>query len=84
MKIGFIDHHLNNYHANKFLSIIRDGKAGPDLEIVAAYESDPTGEDWCEKNNVKRVQSAAEVVELSDAIIVLAPDNVESHLALSK
>ncbi len=84
MKIGFIDHHLNNYHANKFLSIIREGKAGEGLEIVAAYESNGEGEDWCAKNNVTRAQSAAEVVEKSDAIIVLAPDNIDAHVELSK
>lgn len=85
MKIGFIDHHLNNYHANTFLSIFKDGKAGDGLEIVAAYESHPDDqEDWCTKNNIPKAQSAAEVVEKSDAIIVLAPDNIEAHLALSK
>jgi len=84
MKIGFIDHHLNNYHVNKFLSIIREGKAGEGLEVIAAYESNAEGEDWCAKNNVPRAQSSAEVVEKSDAIIVLAPDNVDAHVELSK
>lgn len=84
MKVGFIDHHLNNYHANKFLSIFKEGKAGEPVEVVCAYESNPEGEDWCEKNNVPRAKSAAEVVEKSDAIIVLAPDNVDAHLELSK
>ena len=84
MKIGFIDHHLNNYHANKFLSIIKDGKAGEGLEVVAAYESNGEGEDWCAKNNIPRAASAAEVVEKSDAIIVLAPDNIDAHVELSK
>src|SRR5688500_3318211 len=84
MKVGFIDHHLNNYHANKFLSIFREGKAGGDIEVVAAYESTPEGDDWCAANNVPRAKSAAEVVEKSDAIIVLAPDNVDAHLELSR
>jgi len=83
MKVGFIDHHLNNYHANKFLSIFREGKTGESVEVVAAFESHPEGEDWCEKNNVPRAKSAAEVVEKSDAIIVLAPDNIDAHLELS-
>ena len=84
MKVGFIDHHLNNYHANKFLGILKDGLAGEVVEVVAAYESHPEGEDWCQKNNIPRAKSAAEVVEKSDAIIVLAPDNVEAHRELSK
>lgn len=83
MKIGFVDHHLNNYHANTFIKIINDGKVGPDIEVVAAYESDPEGADWCEANKVPRAKSAAEVVEKSDAIIVLAPDFVQTHLSLA-
>lgn len=84
MKVGFIDHHLNNYHANKFLGIFREGLAGEKVEIVAAYESHPEGEDWCAKNNVPRVATAAEVIEKADAILVLAPDNAEAHLELSR
>jgi predicted dehydrogenase len=85
MKVGFIDHHLNNYHANKFLGIFREGKAGADIEIVCAYESNPEGdEDWCEKNGVAKAGSAAEVVEKSDAILVLAPDNIDAHIELTK
>lgn len=86
MKIGFIDRHLNNYHANKFLSIFRDGKAGDGkVEVVAAFETTPQGEeDWCTKNNVYKAISADEVVEKSDAIIVLAPDFTGEHLKLAE
>jgi len=85
MKIGFIDHYLNNYHATKFLNIFRAGQAGPDIEVVAAYESNPEGEDdWCKINNVPRANSPAEVVEKSDALIVLAPNNIDRHLELSR
>ncbi len=85
MKVGFIDHHLANYHANKFLSIFREGKAGADIEIVSAYESNPEGdEDWCAKNNVPRASSPAEVIEKSEAILVLAPDNIDAHITLTK
>jgi predicted dehydrogenase len=83
MKIGFIDHHLNNYHANTFLKIIQEGKVGTDVQIVAAYESTPEGADWCEANKIPRAKTAAEVVEKSDGIIVLAPDFVETHLELA-
>lgn len=85
MKVGLIDHHLNNYHANKFCSIIKDGTVGTDIEIVAAFESHPDGqEDWCTRNAVPKYGSAAEVVQVSDAIIVLAPDNIDAHRELCK
>lgn len=84
MKIGFIDHHLNNYHANKFHGLLTGGALGETAEIVAAYESHPVGEDWCAAKGVKKVDSAAEVVSASDAIIVLAPDNIDAHLELGR
>jgi len=82
LTIGFVDHHLNNYHANKFLALLHGPLAAEDVQVTAAWESDPTGDDWCAKNGVRRAESAAEVAGECDAIIVLAPDNVDAHLAL--
>lgn len=84
MKIGFVDHHLNNYHADKFLSLVRGPLADMDAEIAVAWESNPTGEDWCEKNGVRRAESIAEVCETSDAVFILAPDNIGDHLSLAR
>jgi predicted dehydrogenase len=84
LKIGFVYHHLNNYHANVFLKLLREDLAAEDAQVVAAWESDPTGEDWCEKNGVPRAGSIAEVLQVSDAIVLLAPDNIDTHLALSQ
>ena len=85
MKVGFLDHHLNNYHANKFHALLTGevGKEAGGVEIVAAWESHPEGDDWCAAKGVYRASSAAEVVEKSDAILILAPDNTEVHLALA-
>ena len=84
MKIGFIDHHLNNYHADVFLKLLRGETEGGDAEVALAYECAPAGDDWCAKNGVARAASAAEVVAGSDAVIVLAPDNIGEHLKLSR
>lgn len=84
MRIGFVDHHLNNYHADKFLSLVRGPLADLGAEIAVAWESDPEGDDWCEKNSVPRAQSIAEVCRQSDAIFILAPDNVDDHLKLAR
>ncbi len=84
MKIGFVDHHLNNFHANKFLSLLHEKLADEGARVVAAWESDPTGEDWCEKNKVPRLGSAAAVAEACDAVMVLAPDNIDAHLGLCR
>ena len=84
MRIGFVDHHLNNYHADKFLSLVRGPLKETGADITIAWESDPTGEDWCVKNEVARAGSIAEVVENSDAVMILAPDNIPDHLKLAK
>lgn len=86
MKVGFLDHHLNNYHANKFHGLLTGevGQTAGGVEIVAAWESHPEGEDWCAAKGIPRAASAAEVVGLADALLVLAPDNTEAHVALSR
>ncbi|GBC97046.1 hypothetical protein HRbin16_02862 [bacterium HR16] len=82
LKIGFVDHHLNNFHANTFLKLLHEDLASEEVRVVAAWESQPTGEDWCAKNGVERKPSIAEVVSSVDALMVLAPDNLADHLAL--
>ncbi len=84
MRIGFVDHHLNNYHADKFLQLARGPLADMGAEIAIAWESDPRGDDWCEKNGVPRASSIAEVCEKSDAVFILSPDNIEEHLRYAK
>ena len=83
VRVAFLDHHLNNFHADKFLSLLRGPLKGEGLEVVSAWESDPAGEDWCIKNNVPRAESAESAVRAADAVFLLAPDNIEDHLKLA-
>jgi predicted dehydrogenase len=82
LRIGFVDHHLNNYHASKFHGLLHGPLAGLGAEVTCAWESNPTGDDWCAAKGVARCNSAAEVAAQVDAVIVLAPDNVEEHEGL--
>ena len=84
MKIGFIDHHLNNYHSDVFHQILGSPASAGVAHLVSAYESHPEGPDWCEAKGVARASSPEEVIAKSDAIMVLAPDNVEMHLDLAR
>jgi predicted dehydrogenase len=84
LKVGMVDHHLNNWHADTFLRLLRGPLASEEVEIVAAWESDPIGEDWCEKNGVRRADSPEEAIRGMDAILLLAPDNIDRHFALAK
>lgn len=84
LRVGVVDHHLNNYHADTFLRLLRGPLAGEEVEIVVAWESNPTGEDWCKKNHVRRAATIEEAVKDVDAVLVLAPDNIEEHPELAK
>ncbi len=85
--IGFIDHYLNNFHANLYIKLIREGDYKDDFAVTCAYgEAEWQGVDtpeWCEKNAVRQMATPAEVVEACDCVIVLSPNNPERHLELS-
>src|SRR5690606_17140356 len=67
-----------------FLAQLRGCVSNGEVEVVGAWESHPETDNWCESNAVTRMNSADEVVKASDAIIVLAPNNPETHLDLAR
>ena len=88
IKIGFIDYFLDEWHANNYPKFIAQ-QFGDEFKVAYAYaEKDKEGglttDEWCEKNGVERCNTIAEVVEKSDYIIVLSPDNPERHLDLCR
>ncbi|MBM3460271.1 MAG: hypothetical protein FJX77_17260 [Armatimonadetes bacterium] len=82
IRVGLVDHHLNNFHANKFVQLLHGPLAELGARVVCAWESDPVGEDWCARTGIARVGSAEAAAESCDAVMVLAPDNVETHRVL--
>lgn len=89
MKIGFIDYYLDEWHANAYPKMIREASGG-EIEAVYAYgqEVSPlTGRDseaWCIKRGLTLCRTIEEVIEKSDALVVLSPDNVEMKQELSR
>lgn len=88
LKIGFIDYFLDEWHANNYPKFISD-ECGDDFKVAYAYaEIDKpdglTTDQWCEKFGAERCATIAELVEKSDCIIVLSPDNPERHLDLCR
>lgn len=82
-KIGFIEYYLDEWHAHNYPKFIKD-EAGDEFEVAYAYaEIDKPGgmtnDEWCEKNGVQRLATIDEVIEKSDCLIVLSPDNPERH-----
>lgn len=83
-KIGFIDYYLDEWHANNYPKMIKELSEGR-LEVSYAYGmiDSPIGgitnEEWSQKHGIELLSSVEEVVEKSDLLIVLSPDNPEMH-----
>lgn len=84
LKLGFIDYFLDEFHANNYPEWIRAASGG-EIEVRYAYAKidSPRGgmttDQWCQKYGVERVDSIEELIEKSDILNVLSPDNPEMH-----
>lgn len=88
VKIGFIDYFLDEWHANNYPNWIRQASEG-EMEVAYAYglidsprEGGRTTEKWCADMGIARCMSIDELIEKSDVLVVLSPDNCEMHEAL--
>ncbi len=84
-KVGFIDYYLWNFHAINYPEMIKKYSGG-EMEVAYAYaagenprDSEHTNAMWSETYGVPLVSSIEEVVEKSDCLVVLSPDNPEKH-----
>lgn len=83
-KIGFIDYFLDEWHANNYPMLIEKFSEGEMKVCYAyAYTEPPKGavsnEEWAKKMGVELLGSIGEVIEKSDYLVVLSPDNPEMH-----
>lgn len=88
-KIGFIDHYIDNWHANNYPRMIRESAFKNDFEVAFAWqEVSPPGKkplaEWCKEQNVAPARSLEQVVEACDCILVISPDDADRHLPLSR
>lgn len=84
-KIGFIDYYLDEWHANNYPEFIRQ-QANGEYEVAYAWAAidsplpgGMTNEEWSRKYGIPLLSSMEEVIEKSDYLIVLSPDNPEMH-----
>lgn len=90
IKIGFIDYYLDEWHANNYPAMIADRLDGKYRVAYAYGEIDSprpgglTNRQWGDKYGVELVTSIPELIEKSDCIVVLAPDNPETHEELTE
>lgn len=84
-KVGFIDYFLDEWHANNYPKMLKEQSNGR-YEVAYAYgkidsprNGGMTNKAWAEKYGVELLGSIDEVIEKSDVLIVLSPDNPEMH-----
>lgn len=89
-KIGFIEYYLDEYHANNYPQMIEE-LSGGEYKVCYAYacgesprEGALTNREWAEKYGIELLESIEEVIEKSDRLIVLSPNNPELHEALCR
>ncbi len=88
VKIGFIDYYLDEWHANNYPAWIKETSDG-EMEVSYCYgEIDApnklTNAQWAEKYGVELCATIDELIEKSDVLCVLAPNNPETHERLSE
>lgn len=92
IKIGFIDYYLDEWHANNYPEMLRELSDGECQVICAFGLIDPpaelgeklTNRQWAEKYGIELLPTIEEVVEKSDCLVVLSPDNPEMHEELAR
>ncbi len=88
IRIGFLDYYLDEWHADHYPAMIRELSGGEEEVACAWAEKDaPEGlcsREWSEKYGVPLAGSLADLVEKSDCLMILSPDNPEQHEKLSE
>jgi len=84
MKIGFIDYFLDEWHANNYPKWMLGASDGKDVVAYAYGMIDSphggmTTEQWCKEYGISKCNTIEELIEKSDVLVVLSPDNCEMH-----
>jgi len=87
-KIGFIDLSIDEFHANNYPKWIKESSLGHAFDVALAWEETPKEglrnlAQWCRDLQITPASSLEQVVEVCDAICVLAPSNPEVHERLA-
>lgn len=88
--VGFIDYYLDEWHANHYPEWIKQHSNG-EFQVKYAYavmdsqrNGALTNKEWSDKYNIELLDSIEELIDKSDAIMVLSPDNCEMHYQLAE
>jgi hypothetical protein len=69
-KIGFIDHYIDEWHANNYPTLIRASQYPEQFDVALAWaEIDPPGKlplsEWCKGHGVRQAESLEQVAAAS-------------------
>lgn len=84
VRVGFIDYFLDEWHANNYPKML-DEHSGGRYKVALAYgmidnpHGGMTNEQWSRTYDIPLAGSIEEVIDNSDVIVVLSPDNPEMH-----
>lgn len=93
MNIGIIDDYLDNWHTNHYPSYIRLASDLYDIPAKVSYAyawrdhpdtSQLTTEQWCKTQDITLCSSYEELIEKSDALMVMCADNCLPHEKLAE
>ncbi len=83
--VGFIDYYLDEWHANNYPKWL-ELYSNKNYKVKYAYgkidsplENGISNKQWAVEHDIELLDSIEEVVEKSDVLIVLSPDNSEMH-----
>lgn len=84
LKIGFIDYYLDEWHANKYPQMIAEASNGEmtvanAFALIDAPNGKRTTKQWGEDMDIAICSTIEELIEKSDVLVVLSPDNCEMH-----
>jgi predicted dehydrogenase len=82
-RIGFIDHNLENFHANVYLKLLQTDLKNRGFTISACFGTQQKqGREWAKKNDIPYFSNLNQLNETVDHYMILAPSNPETHLNL--
>ena len=82
-RIAFIDHNLDNYHANMFLNVLRNDLKKRGFTLAGCYGTQQKpSRNWATQNQVPYFTDLNKLNDAVDHYMILAPSNPETHLKL--
>jgi predicted dehydrogenase len=79
-RIGFVDHVLDNFHANVFHDVISKQLKDRDFVVAGCTANDaPAGRIWAAAHEVPYFDDVHQLAEAVDCFMILAPSNPETH-----